>query len=377
MRVRPETEWIHYEAAPGDPFSPSATPIYQTATFALEDQTDFDYSRSGNPTRRVLESQLARVEGGAKASAFASGMAAIDAVASLVGTGEEIVASADLYGGTYRLLTEILPRRGVSVRFAGEGFDAALERAPALVFIETPTNPMQRVTDLFRLAESCRRAGALLAVDNSLMSPCLQNPLDCGADLVVHSATKYLSGHADLTAGVVVARDEDLARRIAFHQNAAGSGLSPFEAFLLSRGMKTLPLRIQHQQRTAGWIAKRLQSHPAVRSIHYTGLDHHPGREIHFEQARGAGGVIAIETGSLERSKAFVEKLLLFSRTVSFGSIASTVSLPSRMSHASIPEEVRRERAFPEDLVRLSIGLEHPDDLIEDVVQALDRSTAK
>jgi cystathionine beta-lyase len=366
--MRRETEWIHYDPAPGDPFSPTVTPIYQTATFALDEQSTFDYTRSGNPTRRVLESQLARVEGGTKAFAFASGMAAIDAVASLVACGQEILASVDLYGGTYRLLTEILPRRGVSVRFENDG----LEGTPALVFIETPTNPLQRVTDLFRLSERCRAAGTLLAVDNSLLSPCLQRPLDCGADLVLHSGTKYLSGHADVTAGVVVAKDDGIAERIAFHQNAAGTGLAPFEAFLLSRGMKTLPLRIERQERTAKLVVERLRLHRGVTRVHYVGLEGHPGRDTHFRQARGAGAVIAFETGSSERSRAFAERLELFSRTVSFGSIASTVCLPSVMSHASIPERVRRERAFPEDLVRLSIGLEHEHDVVEDVVRALD-----
>jgi cystathionine beta-lyase/cystathionine gamma-synthase len=380
--LRSETEWIRFEPAPSDPHAPSATPIYQTATFRLgaEGAGDFDYSRSGNPTRSVLEAQIARVEHGRCACAFASGMAAIAAVFSLAETGDVVLASMDLYGGTYRYLTRVVERQGVRVAFLDTDSDAgrnrddlvrALDRGPRLVFVETPTNPLQRVTDLAPLAEAVHGAGSLLAVDNSLSSPYLQNPLDWGADLVVHSGTKFLSGHADVTAGSVVTRDEDLGRRVAFYQNACGAGLAPFDAFLLLRGMKTLPLRLERQQETAGIIAAWLEDHPRVRRVYYPGLEGHPGRDVHFRQARGAGSVVAFEAGSLDRSRAFVARLELFSPTVSFGSVASTVSLPALMSHASIPESVRKGRAFPEDLVRLSIGAEHPDDILEDLDRAL------
>ncbi|HEY7697339.1 MAG TPA: PLP-dependent transferase, partial [Vicinamibacteria bacterium] len=319
---------MSYDPSPQDPYSPSATPIYQTATFRVDGGGPYDYTRSGNPTRRVLEEQLARVERGSRASAFASGMAAIAAVASLVEAGGRILAGADLYGGTYRFFTRVVPKQGVRVSFADDPFEA-LEEAPQLVFLETPTNPFQRVTDLYRPADAAHAKGSLLAVDNSLVSPYLQNPLECGADVVVHSATKYLSGHGDVTAGAVVTRDPELGERIAFHQNACGSALAPFEAFLLARGMKTLPLRLERQQATAELLARVLRDHPRVTRVHYAGLPQHPGREVHFRQARGAGAVIAFETGSLQTSLGIVEGLELFSRTVSFGSVSSTVSLPA------------------------------------------------
>jgi cystathionine beta-lyase len=368
--MRYETEWLRYEPCPGDPHAPSATPIYQTATFRVDSGGEYDYTRSGNPTRRVLEEHLARLERGSRGLAFASGMAAIAAVASLVEAGESILAATDLYGGTYRYFTEVLPRQGARVDFADD-LVQALSTKPRLVFLETPSNPFQRVTDLYRLAAAARASGTLLAVDNSLASPYLQNPLVCGADLVVHSATKYLSGHGDATGGAVVTREPGLGDRIAFHQNACGTGLPPFEAFLLARGMKTLPLRLERQQATASLLASALASHARVKRIHYPGLPDHPARDVHFRQARGAGAVISFETGSIDLSLRFVENLRLFSRTVSFGSVSSTASLPARMSHASIAREERSRRGFPEDLVRLSVGVEHPDDLMEDVMAAL------
>lgn len=382
--LREPTTYVHFDPAPGDPYAPSTTPIYQTATFRISDAGGesacaFDYTRSGNPTRQVVEKQLARIEHGKCACAFASGMAAIAAVFSLAEAGDEVLASTDLYGGTYRYLTQVLARQGVRARFIDTdvGWEndllEALDRRPRLVFVETPTNPFQRVTHLERLGKAVRAAGSLLAVDNSLMSPYLQNPLDWGADLVIHSGTKFLSGHADVTAGSVVTRDEEVGARIAFFQNACGAGLAPFDSFLLGRGMKTLPLRVERQQATAGGVARWLEEHPAVSRVYYPGLAGHLGSEVHSRQARGAGSVIAVETGSIERSRALVSRLKLFSSTVSFGSVASTVSLPALMSHASIPEAVRRGRRFAEDLVRLSIGIEDPDDLREDLDQALER----
>ena len=309
--MRRQSEYVQYESAPGDPHRPSAEPLYQTATFRLRDGAEFDYSRSGNPTRSVIEKQLATIERGTAGFAFSSGMAALDAVCSLVSAGEEIVACVDLYGGTYRLLSQVVARRGVRVRFVNTSDDAvlvkALERAPQLVLVETPTNPFQSVTDLYRLSELARARGSLVAVDNSLMSPYLQTPLQCGAHLVIHSATKFLNGHSDVTAGAVVTSDAELAEKLRFHQNATGT---------------------------------------------------------------------AVETGSLERSLALVEEVKLFAVTVSFGGVRSTLSLPARMSHASIPEEVRSRRQFPEDLVRLSIGIEHLEDLRDDLSYALDRALA-
>ena len=367
--MRWETECVLYEPSPSDPFAPSATPIYQTATFRLDSQSRFDYSRSGNPTRQVLEDQLARLEGGRHGFAFASGMAAVTASTSLAEAGDEIVASIDLYGGSYRLFSRVLPRQGVRLGLVDstdeEAISKALEREPRFVYIETPSNPFQRVTDLERIAELAHRAGVLLVVDNSMMSPYLQRPLLHGADLVIHSATKFLCGHSDVTGGAVVTRNADLAQRIGFYQNAAGNALAPFDAFLLARGMKTLSLRIDRQQATAELVAKQLSAHPRVTSVHFAGLREHPGHEVHLRQARGGGSVIAFRTSSEDLARSIVERTKLFATTVSFGGVRSTISLPSSMSHESVPD-------FPRDLVRLSVGIEHPDDLREDLARALD-----
>ena len=378
--MKRETEWIQYEPSPNDPYAPSATPLYQTATFRLDDDSEYDYTRSGNPTRHVVEQQLARVEGGSSAFAFSSGMAAITAACALVSAGEEILACVDLYGGTYRLLSQVATRQGIRVRYVDTSDPDVLARAfdpaPMLVLVETPTNPFQSVTDLFRLCEIARSAGSLVAVDNSLMSPYLQRPLACGADLVIHSATKFLNGHSDVTAGVIVTANDELAERIGFYQNATGTALAPFEGWLLERGMKTLPLRLDKQQSNAGLLARYLRSHPVVERVHYVGLPEHPGRDVHQRQARGAGAVIAFETGALECSLKLISSLQLFNLTVSFGGVRSAASLPARMSHASIPTDVRTARHFPEDLVRLSVGIEHIDDLRYDLGRSLDRAAA-
>lgn len=380
--LKPATQLVHFEAAPDDSFQPSSTPIYQTATFCQSSATEggrYDYTRSGNPTRTVLEEQLARLEGGSRAFAFTSGMAAITAVASLAEPGQEILAGNDLYGGTYRLLTRVVARQGIAVRFVdttdGDAVEQELSRRPRLVLIETPTNPLLQVTDIAALASRVHDHGGLLAVDNSLLSPYLQRPLERGADLVIHSATKYLCGHGDVTAGMVIAKEEELADSIAFYQNAAGCALAPFEAWLLLRGLKTLALRLEKQQASAGLVAEFLNRHPLVRQVHYPGLADHPGRDTHFRQARGAGGVVSFETGSVELSKKVIEETRLFAITVSFGCVSSSISLPACMSHASIPGKVRSARLLPEDLVRISVGIEHPEDLIDDLSRALDAAS--
>ncbi len=381
--MRFETELVQFDAAPGDPYGPTVTPLYQTATFkreSFDEEPEYDYTRSGNPTRRVLEDHLARLEGGLRSATFASGMAALSAVTSLVKTGETILAGVDLYGGTYRLFTRVLEGLGIGVRYVDttdlEAVREALDRdRPRLALIETPTNPLLRVTRIREVAALVHARGGLLAVDNSLPSPYLQRPLEHGADLVVHSATKYLSGHSDVTAGAVVWRDEELGKRVLFHQNAVGKALAPFEAWLLLRGVKTLALRVDRQQESAAKVASFLAVHPRVTRVHYLGLPTHPDRDAHFAQARGAGGVLGFETGSVELSTRLVESVRLFGITVSFGGVASSISLPARMSHASIPAEVRRSRHLPEDLVRVSIGIEHVDDLVADLAQALDAAS--
>jgi cystathionine beta-lyase len=346
-----------------DPFGAISPPIYQTATFRQPSAVDFgeyDYSRTANPTRALAEEQIAALEGGRHACAFGSGMAALTAVTRLVQAGEEILAGDDLYGGTIRLLSQVAPRLGIAVRWVDASDPAAVEAAisPAtrLLLVETPTNPLLRIADVERLAAIVRPRGVLLAVDNSLLSPCLQRPLALGADLVIHSATKFLCGHGDVCAGAVVTDDDGLHGRLAFHLTAEGTGLAPFESWLLLRGMKTLALRVERQSASAGRIATFLAGHPGVREVFYPGM----------------GAVISFTTGDADLSRRIVEATRLFTIAVSFGSVGSSISLPCRMSHASVPPELRERLGPPPDLVRLSVGIEDVDDLKADLAQALD-----
>lgn len=373
-----ETRLLNFEAAPGDRCKPVATPIYQTATFrqdSADEFGDYDYSRSGNPTRAVLESQIAELEGGRRAFCFASGMAAITAVTRLLRPGDEIVACDDLYGGTFRLFSRILKGRGIETRYvdfdSATDLETAISQRTRLVYLETPTNPLLKVVDIRAAAEVAHAHGALLCVDNSTMSPYLQNPLALGADIVAHSATKFLCGHSDVTAGAVVLNDPGLAEQVYLIQNGEGAGLGPFDSFLLLRGLKTLALRLDRQQQNALRIAEFLAHHPKVSRVHYPGLANHPGRELHYAQARGAGSVLSFETGSFAASRQIAEATRIFAITVSFGSVNSAISLPVCMSHASIPPEVRERKCLPQDLVRLSVGIEDADDLIADLDQAL------
>ena len=377
--MNPATQIVHPKEAEWDPFRALSVPIYQTVSFAQESAVAtgrYDYTRSGNPTRAALESHVACLEGATRAWALAGGGAARTAVTRLGSAGRRVVAGDDLYGGTYRLLSRVLSPCGVAVEYVPTNDLAAVEQAlragPALVLVETPGNPRLRITDLAALADVVHARGGLLAVDNSLLSPYLQRPLAHGADVVVHSATKVLSGHGDVTAGIVALRDAKLAEQVAFVQNAEGAALSPFESWLLLRGVRTLALRQDRQEGSAHRVADFLVAHPRVRQVHYPGLPTHPGHEVHRRQARGAGCLVSFETGSPERSKQVVERTRLFTISVSFGSIASLISLPCAMSHASMPLEARRARGVGEDLVRLSVGIEDADDLIADLAQALE-----
>ncbi len=374
--MKTATQCVHLGPT-DDPHCSVAPPIYQTATFrqpSADEFGEYDYTRTANPTRDLVERQIAKLEGGEYACAFASGMAALTALTRLASVGEEIIAGNDLYGGTVRLLDQILPRQGIGVRFADttdiEAVRRALTPRTRLILIETPTNPLMRISDIRELARLAREAGVLLAVDNSMLSPCFQQPLKLGADVVVHSATKFLCGHSDVTAGALVTNDEDLHHQIAFQQNAEGAGLSPFESWLLVRGMKTLALRVERQNESARQIAEFLARHRAVAKVYYPGLADHEGREIHRRQAKGDGAVISFTTGDVALSRRVIEAAQLFDIAVSFGSVGSTISLPCKMSHASIPQELRASLAPPPDLVRISVGIEDVDDLIEDLTRS-------
>jgi len=372
--MRPATRLVRFEAAPGDPWRPLSSPIYQTAAFEQASATEFgayDYTRSGNPTRSVLERELAALEDGAHAVAFSSGMAALSAVTRLAARGR-IVAGLDLYGGTHRLLARVCAPLGIEVERVDLADPAAAERAlarpTALVLVESPSNPCLGIVDLRALASLCRARGAVLCVDGSLCPPPYQQPLALGADLVLHSATKYLCGHGDATAGVVATRSRELHERLAFTQNAEGAGLAPFESWLVLRGLKTLPLRFAAQQRSARRLARFLAQHPLVTRVHYPGLASHPDHALHRSQASGDGGVLSFETGDAELSRRLVESLELFSIAVSFGSVHSQATLPCHMSHASVP--VADRHGLTPDLVRLSLGIEDPRDLRADFERA-------
>jgi cystathionine beta-lyase len=384
--VKLATRLARFQAAPDDPHSAVSTPLYQTATFAQPGALEngaYDYSRSGNPTRTVLEDRLAELEGGARGLAYASGLAAIAQVVRTVASGGEVLAGDDLYGGTYRLLSRLLEPQGIAFRSVDASADqgvSAVARAftprTRLLLVETPTNPLLRIVDLRALSALAHDHGCLLAVDNSLLTPCRQRPLALGADVVVHSATKGLAGHSDLTAGAVVVADPVLGRSLAFAQNAEGTALAPFDSWLLLRGMKTLAVRLDRQEANAQRIAAFLAAHPRVRRVHFPGLADHPGHAVHRAQADGDGSVLSFETGDRELSRRIVEAARLFTVSVSFGGVGSFASLPCAMSHASIPEVVRRARHLPEDLIRLAVGIEDADDLIADLEQAIERAAA-
>ncbi|MCU1321505.1 MAG: Cys/Met metabolism pyridoxal-phosphate-dependent protein [Acidobacteriaceae bacterium] len=372
------TRLVHFDGSPKDPYHPMATPIYQTATFEQDHADSFgeyDYSRSGNPTRRVLEDQLAALEGGSRGFCFSSGMAAILAVTQLLKAGDEILADWDLYGGATRLFGEVLNRSNIKVRYvdASDPAQVAAEITPAtrMVYVESPTNPMLRIVDLTALGHIARQHGVLLCVDSSTMSPYLQNPLGLGADIVIHSATKFLCGHSDVTGGAVIVQDESLAKEIAFLQNATGTALGPFDCFLLLRGLKTLKLRMDAQQQSAEKIAHFLSKHDKITAVHYPGLATHRGYDIQSKQARGGGAVLSFTTGSPEAAKHVAETTQLFRIAVSFGSVTSTISVPVKMSHASTPQALKESRGIPDDLIRLSVGIEDPDELLEDLDSAL------
>ena len=375
--MKPSTLCVQLGAA-NDAHGAIVPPIYQTATFEQATATDFgeyDYTRSGNPTRAILEQQLASLEKAQYASAFGSGMAALTSLTRLIRPGEEIIAGDDLYGGTVRLLERIGENQQVNIRYVDttnlEAVEASVSAQTRLILIETPGNPLFRISDIRALSEIAHRAAAILAVDNSMLSPIFQQPLKLGADVVIHSATKFLCGHSDVTAGAVITNDKGIHDRISFQQNAEGSGLSPFESWLLLRGLKTLALRVERQNQSAQKVAKFLVNHPFVSKVFYPGLEDHPGHDVHRNQAKGDGAVVSFTTGNGHFSARVAEATRLFRIAVSFGSVGSTISLPCRMSHASIPLALRNRLGPPTDLVRLSVGIEDVDDLIEDLEQAL------
>ncbi|MAV37842.1 MAG: cystathionine gamma-synthase [Planctomycetaceae bacterium] len=356
-------------------------PLHLTSTFVQPgagEWGEFDYSRSGNPTRNNLEQTLASLEGGVAALAFTSGMSATHCASMLLGEGDHLLAGTDIYGGTYRLLEHVVRRSGIGVSLADSTQLEALKRAitPAtkLLWIETPGNPLMSITDVSACAELAHQHGALLAVDNTFATPVLTRPLELGADLVMHSATKYLGGHSDLLAGALIAGTQELYDRLYFLQNASGAVLSPFESFLLSRGIKTLQLRVREQCRTAQKLADWLSRDARIARVLYPGLPDHPGHELARSQMQGQfGAMLTFEVaGDLAKTKRVAEATQLFQLAVSLGAVESLIEQPATMSHASYDAIDRETHGITDSLIRLSVGLEDIEDLQADLDQALD-----
>ncbi|CAL8468529.1 g8069 [Coccomyxa elongata] len=379
------TRLVHAPKVTSDPYGSVSPPLYQTATFEQVSAVEcgpYDYSRSGNPTRTQLEAHIAHLEGAARSFAFGSGMAALSAVLRLVRSGEHVVAGDDIYGGTSRLLTRIAPDLGISVSNVDTSDAQALRDAmipgkTKLVMLESPTNPRMNICDIAGLTAIAHEGGALVVVDNSILAPTFQQPLALGADIVMTSATKFIAGHSDVTGGLLSVKDPELAERVYFYQNAEGSALGPFDCWLAMRGLKTMVLRMERQATTAALIARWLQAHPLVRKVNYPGLPSHPGHAVHAAQASSGGSLLSFETGSVEASRVIAEEAELFKITVSFGSCSSLISLPCYMSHASIPAALRAARGLPDDLVRISVGIEDPSDLLADLDRAMRKAMEK
>ena len=354
------------------------TPIYQTSTYIQEGvgrHKGYEYARTRNPTREALERNIAALEGGRHGFAFASGLAALDAVLKLLDAGDHVVSGENLYGGSHRQMTHIWARLGLTFTFVDvtdpRAIAAAVTPQTKLIYVETPTNPMMQLCDLAAAAEVARRAGTLLVVDNTFATPCFQRPLELGADVVLHSTTKYLNGHSDMVGGMLVVNRDDLAERLGFLQNAAGAVPGPFDCWLALRGTKTLALRMRQHDASGRRIADWLTQRRDVERVYYPGLPSHPQHDLACRQMHGFGGMISIELGSVERARRVVERTRIFVLAESLGGVESLIGHPASMTHASVPPERRRAMGLTDSLVRLSVGIEDADDLIGDLDQAL------
>lgn len=372
------TDAIHVGQEPDPATGAIIVPIYQTSTYVQEElgrHKGYEYARTSNPTRAALERNLACLERGAHAYAFASGMAAINALMTLLKSGDHVVASHNLYGGSFRLFERVLKDFGLSFSYANTSRLDEVEKAfrpnTRLVYVETPTNPVMEITDIAAAAALAHSRGLILAVDNTFMSPYFQRPLELGADVVLHSTTKYLNGHSDGVGGVIALNDAALAERLKFLQNAAGAILGPFDSWLVLRGVKTLAVRMRQHEQNGQAIAHFLAPHPKVKKVHYPGLATHPQHELARRQMQGFGGMISFETGSLENAKTLLRSVRLCSLAESLGGVETLISHPATMTHASVPAEDRERLGITDGLVRISVGIEDVEDLIADLDQAL------
>jgi cystathionine beta-lyase len=357
-------------------------PVYQTSTFVQSSpgkplNPDYEYSRAANPTRSALENALASIENGTRGLAFSSGLAATDCILRSFKAGDEIIAMDDLYGGTYRMFTRIYANSGIKFHFVDmtnlEQFKSLINDNTKLVWVETPTNPLMKLADIAAIAKITKEKKVLFAVDNTFATPYLQKPLDLGADIVMHSATKYLGGHSDVIAGALIVKDEQLGEQLHFQQFATGATLGPMDAFLVLRGIKTLHLRVQRHCENGEKVVEFLENHSKINTVYYPGLPNHPHHEIAKKQMKGFGGMVSFtfKSGKKEDAISFLEQLKVFTLAESLGGVESLANHPALMTHASIPEEKRKEIGITDDLVRLSVGVEDIEDLIADLNQAL------
>jgi cystathionine gamma-lyase/cystathionine beta-lyase len=377
--MRFETLAIHAGERPDKTFGAVSVPIYQTSTFVFEDvgkTRGYDYSRTANPTRKVLEDTLAQLEGGKAGFAFATGMAAETTVVHLLKAGDHVISGDDVYGGTYRLFQNVMHDLGLEFTFLRMNKRQAIEQAikpnTRMIWIETPSNPLLNITDVKMVVDVARKHNILTVIDNTFATPYFLRPIEYGVDLVVHSTTKYLNGHCDVVGGAVVTTTDELTQKVQFLLNAMGTCASPFDCWLVLRGIQTLPLRMKKHEENATAVASYLQSHKAVSRVFYPGIESHPGHEIAKRQMKGFGGVVSFELkGGIKAVNNFLRRLKVFSLAESLGGVASLAEHPATMSHASMPPDYRAKIGISDDLIRLSIGLESIEDLIDDLGQAL------
>ncbi len=379
FRMKRKTQLIHGGIS-GDPATGAVSvPIYQVSTYKQDGvggHKGFEYSRTGNPTRHALEELIKDIEGGHAGFAFGSGMAAITAVMMLFNSGDHVVFTDDVYGGTYRVISKVLNRFGIEATFVDtsnlEEIEKAIKENTKAIYIETPTNPLLKITDIREASKWAQKHNLLTIVDNTFSTPYWQNPIGLGADIVLHSATKYIGGHSDVVAGLVVVNNEKLAEDLHFVQNSTGGVLGPQDSWLLMRGIKTLGIRMEETEANTKAIVEFLEHHPQIQKVYYPGLPSHPNHEIAKRQARGFGGMVSFDVGSEENADELLRKVKYFTLAESLGAVESLISVPARMTHASIPKERRDELGITDGLVRISVGLEDVEDLIEDLKQGLE-----
>ena len=379
-KLRFNSATIHGGQAPDPAYGAVMPPIYQTSTYAQTTpggHKGFEYSRTHNPTRQALEKSLASIENGKHGLAFASGLAAMDAVMKLLQPGDEVISTNDLYGGSYRLFTKIFEGFGLKFHFVGmndlANVEAAINSNTKLIWVETPTNPMMNVVDIEAVANLAKKSNLLLAVDNTFASPYLQQPLNFGADIVMHSATKYLAGHSDVVLGSLVVNDDDLQERLAFIQNASGAVPGPMDSFLTLRGIKTLHVRLQRHCENGKAVAEYLAAHPQIEKVYWPGFDTHPNHDVAKKQMKDFGGMLSFIPKGADYKAAIkiVENLKLFTLAESLGGVESLAGHPASMTHASIPKEEREKSGVVDSLIRLSVGIEDAQDLIDDLAHAI------